>query len=256
MGSYRRRSKVKDLPLARSSFDFSAGATGGVPGAQYFLTKFKMSITLSRSRPTTPPGVSHEPKPKRRFARPGRAKWEFYPTPPEAVRALLSVESFDGGIWEPACGNGAISRELEVAGYDVVSTDITDHGYGQSGHDFLKSEKPLAKHIITNPPYGTHGLADSFVRKALIHTRKTGGSVAMLLNLRSLCNPVRHAKFIKTPPSAIYVIDQLICWPEGRETSRDARIAKQQYYWAVWKPGHTGAPKFWWLSAADFRERT
>jgi hypothetical protein len=28
----------------------------------------------------------------------------FYPTPPEATRALLSVETFDGLIWEPACG--------------------------------------------------------------------------------------------------------------------------------------------------------
>jgi len=215
-----------------------------------------MSSLLSRPRSITPPGVSPEPKPRRRFAQLKRAAWEFYPTPPEAVRALLSVERFDGSIWEPACGNGAISRELEAAGYDVVSTNIADHGFGQSGQDFLKSETPLAKHIITNPPYGTHGLADAFVRRALIHTRKTGGSVAMLLNLRSLCNPSRHLKFIKTPPAAIYAIDQLTCWPEGRETSKDARIAKQQYYWAVWKPGHTGATKFWWLSAADFRERT
>jgi len=166
-----------------------------------------MSSLLSRPRSITPPGVSPEPKPRRRFARPKRAAWEFYPTPPEAVRALLSVERFDGSIWEPACGNGAISRELEAAGYDVVSTDITDHGFGQSGQDFLKSGMPLAKHIVTNPPYGTHGLADAFVRRALIHTRKTGGSVAMLLNLKSLCNPARHSKFIKTPPAAIYAID-------------------------------------------------
>ena len=34
---------------------------------------------------------------------PRRAAFEFYPTPPEATRALLSVEAFDGSIWEPAC---------------------------------------------------------------------------------------------------------------------------------------------------------
>ena len=151
--------------------------------------------------------------------------------------------------------DGAISRELEKAGYSVVSTDLIDRGYGRGGEDFLKSTRPLAKHIVTNPPYGTHGLGDAFVRRALIHARKTGGSVAMLLNLRSLCNPSRHAKFIKTPPAAIYAIHELICWPEGKPGSTSARIAKQQYYWAVWKPGHTGAPKFWWLSASDFRSR-
>jgi hypothetical protein len=66
-----------------------------------------------------------------------RADHDFYPTPPEAVRALLSVEQFDGTIWEPACGDGAISRELEAHGHNVVSTDLIDRGYGQSGSDFL-----------------------------------------------------------------------------------------------------------------------
>lgn len=187
-------------------------------------------------------------------ARRGRAPFEFYPTPPEAVRALLSVETFDGPIWEPACGDGAISRELEAAGYSVISTDLIDRDYGLGGRDFLKSENPLAKHIVTNPPYGTHGLGDAFVRKALIHARKTGGCVAMLLNLRSLCNPSRHSKFVKTPPAALYAIDEMVCWPEGNPTSRNAKIAKQQYYWAIWKPDHIGPPKFWWLSTRAFRD--
>jgi len=89
---------------------------------------------------------------------PKRAAFEFYPTPPEAVRALLSVERFDGSIWEPACGDGAISKVLVEAGYQVVSTDLIGRGYGQGGLNFLKSTKPLAKNIITNPPYGAHGL--------------------------------------------------------------------------------------------------
>lgn len=94
----------------------------------------------------------------RNFRYPKRAAFEFYPTPPEATRALLSVEAFEGDIWEPACGDGAISKVLEAAGYQVVSTDLIDRGYGAGGNNFLKSDKPLAKNIITNPPYGTHGL--------------------------------------------------------------------------------------------------
>lgn len=92
------------------------------------------------------------------FRFPKRAAYEFYPTPPEATRALLSVESFEGSIWEPACGDGAISKVLEAAGYQVVSTDLIDRGYGAGGQDFLKSTEPLGRNIITNPPYGTHGL--------------------------------------------------------------------------------------------------
>jgi hypothetical protein len=76
----------------------------------------------------------------------------------------------------------------------------------------------------------------------------------MLLNLRSLCHPDRMKKFIKTPPTAIYALDELICWPAGKPCSREARIAQQQYYWAVWHPGKVERPAFWWLSTKPFKK--
>ena len=97
---------------------------------------------------------------------PRRLPNEFYPTPPEATRALLSVESFEGSIWEPACGEGAIASVLTDAGHTVVATDLVDYGYGIAPTDFLKEIRPRARHIVTNPPYGS-GLADAFITKAL-----------------------------------------------------------------------------------------
>lgn len=76
----------------------------------------------------------------------------------------------------------------------------------------------------------------------------------MLLNLRSLAHPSRTPKFQKTPPSAIYILDELTCWPEGIPTSKHARIAKQQYYWAVWEAGFKGDTKLAWLSPSAFIE--
>jgi len=187
----------------------------------------------------------------RRYSK--RASLEFYPTPPEAVRALLSVETFEGSVWEPACGYGDISKVFLDAGHKVISTDLAHRNFGRGGVDFLKTTKPLAKNIITNPPYGRYGLGDAFVRKALIHVKKTGGAVAMLLNLRSLCNPKRHKKFLKTPPSAIYLLDELTCWPYGIKGSFSSRIAKQQYCWVLWKPNHTGQTKLGWLSPREFK---
>src|SRR5262249_43976971 len=144
--------------------------------------------------------VSHPIDRTRRHGQsPLRVPFDFYATPPEATRALLSVEEFDGSIWEPACGNGAISDILVEAGHRVVSTDLIDRGYGAPGVDFLCEAQPRAKHIITNPPYGA-GLADRFIGKALTLTRQTGGNVAMLLDLASLCHPSRHARFIASPP--------------------------------------------------------
>lgn len=181
-----------------------------------------------------------------------RAPFEFYPTPPEGIRALLSVERFDGTIWEPACGDGAIARELVTAGYEVISTDLADHGYGTPGIDFLKETTPRAKHIVTNPPYG-RGLADRFVGHALKLTRQTGGSVAMLLNLASLAHPSRHAKFINTPPAAIYALDNLVCWPNGNPREARRSTHEHRYCWMIWRP-HTIRPTFWWLSTAQFRD--
>lgn len=97
---------------------------------------------------------------------PRRLPNEFYPTPPEATRALLSVEEFDGDIWEPACGDGRIAKVLRAHGHAVVSTDLHAYGHGEAGVDFLRETAPRAKHIVTNPPYG-RGLADRFVAARL-----------------------------------------------------------------------------------------
>jgi predicted RNA methylase len=192
-----------------------------------------------------------------------RADHDFYPTPPEAVRALLSVEQFDGPIWEPACGDGAISRELEVYGHRVLSTDLINRGFGQGGCDFLSSvtstrimiEHPELRHVVTNPPYSyQRGIADKFVGQALRVTRATGGKVAMLLNLGSLAHPSRTLKWRNNPPAAIYTLDELVCWPNGNRRQAGRYIAEHRYCWVVWRSAHDGPPRFWWLRTADFRQ--
>ena len=64
-----------------------------------------------------------------------RQKDDFYPTPFVAIEALLDHESFDGDIWEPACGDGAISAPVSLY-HNVISTDLNDYGFGESGVDF------------------------------------------------------------------------------------------------------------------------
>lgn len=177
---------------------------------------------------------------------------EFYPTPPEATRALLSVEEFDGAIWEPACGDGRIAQVLTDHGHSVVSTDLHAYGVGEAGVDFLAETHPRAKHIVTNPPYGS-GLADAFVRNALLLTQQTGGKVAMLLNLASLCHPTRTEYWKRTPPARIYAIDDIVCWPQDRYGPPPKYFSKHRYCWAVWTPEHKGPSAFWWLSAKEFR---
>ena len=77
---------------------------------------------------------------------------DFYSSPLETVTALCGVEKFAGPIWEPACGDGAISKVLVARGYDVVSTDLVSRGYGPGRVDFLMEYEARAPNIITNPP--------------------------------------------------------------------------------------------------------
>lgn len=200
-------------------------------------------------------GTPHHPAPPLGTARGPRdidrhVSANFYPTPPEATRALLSVERFDGSIWEPACGKGHIAEVLKAAGHAVVATDLNQWGYGIAGVNFLTEPRARARHIITNPPYG-RGLADAFIRKALALVTPCG-KVAMLLNLASLAHPARTAFWNSTPPARIWAIDSVVCWPDPvRQPPRHFR--DQRYFWAVWVAGHSGTTTIGWLSAADFR---
>jgi len=184
---------------------------------------------------------------------PNRAAWEFYPTPPEATRALLAAEPFNGSIWEPACGQGHIAKVLLEFGHDVVATDLAPcWGYGETGRDFLAETEPRAIHIITNPPYG-RGLGDRFCKHAIELTRKTRGKVAMLLPINSLCHPIRHDFFIAQPPSVIYALDECHCWPEGDASRATASLKQQRYCWIVWDHTHMGSTRLVWLTTAPFK---
>jgi hypothetical protein len=100
----------------------------------------------------------------RRDGNPGRSPQDFYRTPRSAIDALLRVEQFTVDVWEPACGDGAIAVPMTEAGYQVVSTDLVDRGFGTAGVDFLSTGGLLARSVITNPPFN---LIDEFALHAL-----------------------------------------------------------------------------------------
>lgn len=104
---------------------------------------------------------------------PGRSslavrKDDLYETPPCATRALIPFLDRDEPIWEPACGPGAIVRELEAAGFMVHATDLVHYGLDGAfgGVDFLmeRPDRWMPRVIVTNPPFK---LADEFTRHAL-----------------------------------------------------------------------------------------
>jgi hypothetical protein len=84
---------------------------------------------------------------------------DFYPTgQPEAIRALLACDGSRirsaGHVWEPACGDGALVREIRAAGLPCIASDLIDRGCADSlVCDFFSTTYSPAPAIITNPPY-------------------------------------------------------------------------------------------------------
>ena len=169
-----------------------------------------------------------------------REKNDFYPTPPSATEALLRVEKFSGNIWEPACGDGAISRVLETAGYDVLSTDLVDRGYGEARRDFLLDWQTRADNIITNPPFKN---SEEFAQQAL---RAAHYKVAFLCRLAWLEGKERGRMFASTPLARVWVFSSRVTMARNGDKSLGSG-GMVAFAWFVWDHSHSGPPTLGWL---------
>ncbi len=157
---------------------------------------------------------------------------DYYATDPKAIELLLEQEAFSRNVWEPACGEGHISKVLEEKGYNVRSSDLIDRGYGTGEIDFLNQTSIFDGDIITNPPYK---YAKEFVEKALALV-PPGNKVAMFLKLTFLEGKVRRELFRNNPPMVIYVSsDRLRCGKNGVFEGPRSAVA---YAWFIWRRGY------------------
>jgi hypothetical protein len=173
-----------------------------------------------------------------------RQQHDYYATEPRAVELLLAEEKFAPVIWEPACGEGHISKVLEQHGYDVISSDLIYRGYGDvEPCDFLKDTSIINGDIVTNPPYK---YALEFVERALAAV-STGHKVAMLLRLQFLEGKTRKKFFLENPPKTVYVsASRLTCAINGDfDKCQSSAVA---YAWFVWEKGFKGNPVIKWIN--------
>lgn len=171
---------------------------------------------------------------------------DYYATEPRATELLLKNEIFDSfcTIWEPACGEGHISKVLQQAGYDVQSTDLVWREYGAGGVDFLKIADPDNSwdgDIITNPPYK---YAKEFVEQAL-RLVTPGHKVAMFLKLTFLEGQGRRELFRNNPPQTVYVSSARLQCGKNGDFSGASMVA---YAWYVWQKGHAGPTLIKWIN--------
>lgn len=172
-----------------------------------------------------------------------REENDYYATNPKAVKMLLELEKFEGKIWEPACGEGHISKELIKHGFDVKSSDIINRGYGEV-IDFLNSEiKNFNGNIITNPPYK---YAEQFVKKSLVII-PVKSKIAMFLKIQFLEGQCRRDLFTKAPPKVVYISSaRLNCAKNGDfEKYKGSAVC---YCWFIWEKGFKGDTTIKWFN--------
>ena len=132
-----------------------------------------------------------------------------------------------------------MSEVIKSNGYDVYSSDLYDRGYGESGIDFVSTNKKF-DNIITNPPFHS---AEQFVSSCLRNTEK---KFALLLRLAFLESAKRQTQiFSLYPPTRVWVFSERITfYPKGAVRKGNGTTA---YAWFVWNKTQMETTELRWL---------
>lgn len=91
-----------------------------------------------------------------------KEKFEYYPTPYEAIELARPLLDPNKKWWEPCAGDGRILRHFNNV---ILGTDIEPRSQDVSEGDFTKMSKPEGiEGVITNPPFS---LGYDLVKKSL-----------------------------------------------------------------------------------------
>lgn len=174
---------------------------------------------------------------------------DLYPSPAWATHALFQHETFEGSIWEPAAGDGAMAKVIKHYYPDsiICATDLYDHGfdsdvYFQSPVNFLevKKSEETFDNIITNPPYN---IADDFINKSLEMANK---KVAMLVRLPYLEGQKRYNTLYSVrPPNRVWVFSERITfYKKGAKKKGNGTTAYAWFIWDKENPAETSELKW------------
>jgi len=157
-----------------------------------------------------------------------RRELDFYPTPKDVTAALLDflklpIETI---IWEPACGDYAMSSVMEQRGYCVIKTDI------KHGQDYFTTHEQ-ADAIITNPPFNT---SERFITKAIQEAK----TVAMLVKSQYWHARKRASLFMQHPPEWVLPLT----WRPDFLGGAKGGAPTMECIWTVWNREYTGNAKY------------
>lgn len=172
-----------------------------------------------------------------------REKDDFYPTPDALLDPL--IERFgrvhlSSGVWEPACGDGAICKALARHGIASVGTDLVDRGYGTARRDFLMEMRTPEETdaIITNPPF-------RLWREFAEHALGMDVSFVALLGRLQLLEGKRVSKlFVETNLTGVMVsagrvnMLPIVDGVRAEDRGHNGMIAWAWFYWVRYRAVH------------------
>jgi hypothetical protein len=183
---------------------------------------------------------------------------DFYPTgQPEAIRALLTRDGprirACGTVWEPACGDGAMVREIRAAGLTCKASDLIDRGCPDARvADFFACVFSPGRAIITNPPYNLINARDGHGRW-LRHTLTLPGWDYLALLLSWDWPAARQNGLGELLDSQPFSYCYLMRW---KLDFTGAGSPPQRNAWFVWDKTWAGAePAFRWMDRDDWRQK-
>lgn len=182
-----------------------------------------------------------------------RERLDFYATDPFAVTKAIPMFQEIGlsrHVWECACGEGHLAKELEKHGYAVKSTDIADRGYGEV-LDFLNTDCRWHGDILTNPPFK---YASEFVEHAM-DLIEDGRLAVFFLKVQFLETAKRAELFKRCGLRYLIVNSERVCCAKNGEFDKYFKQAEngayrggtQLYCWFVFQKGYTGEPTIKWI---------
>lgn len=178
---------------------------------------------------------------------------DFYATDPYAITKAIPIFheiGLSSNVWECACGEGHLARELEKHGYTVKSTDIADRGYGEM-LDFLSADYQWNGDILTNPPFKQ---ATDFIEHAM-DLIVDGHFAIFFLKVQFLETAKRADLFKRCGLKYLIVNSERVCCAKNGDFDAYFKKAEngkyrggtQLYCWFVFQKGYTGEPTIKWI---------
>jgi len=174
---------------------------------------------------------------------------DLYTTEPNDIARFIQAIKRDhielpGPIWEPAAGQGDISKILTHYGFEVYSSDLYPHqdeGIKTDEIDFLACKKNTKsiKTIFTNPPFN---MQEEF----LLHALSFDVDVVFFVRLSFLSSMRRLKIYEKFNPAYVYVYSaRAHCYKNGDINKSQNMI---DYCIIIWKPPYQNTTSLRWIA--------